>query len=335
MFFKKYYIKARVYLYSIRQLLNTVFVVFMLATLFCFFINTYIFGRVLSNLATNYEISGKYAEAINLYNIEYNYYTVFHFTNDNKERYFKLPYQIASCYLKRNEKHKSVDSMILGLKRIHTQYGTYSRETAYFTRKYLIEYYLDNKNYRLAYQEFKNLLTVYKKIGYRGNEIADMIRLSGDLYYAQQKYDEAMMFYGQSYKAISGQPEIDYETFVKIVNRLAEYDVLNKEPKAAISLYTKTIADLKLAGKKQNETRAQMLISLAEVYTETGNVKSAIASYEQALEIIRHLSPTNYLRQNVITYLNTLKELYNDDGQFHKIDEIEVKITKVKRFSLL
>jgi tetratricopeptide (TPR) repeat protein len=305
----------------------------MSATLLFFLINSILFGRVLSNMANNDELSKKYSSAIQLYNIEYVYYSVFHLSEENKVKYFELPYKIATCYLKSNEKGKSVASMLSGLKRIQKQYGIFSRESAYFMRKYLIEYYLDNSNYRLANQEFQNLLIIYKKIGYMGNEMADMIRLSGDLYYAQKKYDEAMEFYRKSYSALVVQKTMDYETLVKIVNRLAEYDSLNKDDNAAIELYTTTITNLKLSGSKQDRLRAEMLITLGNLYDVQGKSKPAVTCYEEAVEIIKKLPRTNYLRQNIATHLIQLQDLYNKDGQFHKVNEIDVELAKERRFS--
>jgi len=315
-------------LYSIRHILNAFLIVFMSALLLYFFTNVFLFGYIINNQAVNNELSGRYSNAIDLYNLEYNYYSIFHFSKENKEIYFEIPYKKAVCYLKNNEQQKSIDSMLGGMKKIQKQYGIFSRETAYFIRKYLIEYYLNNNNYQFAAQEFKNLLIIFKTIGYNDDEKADLIRLSGDLYYAQKDYDAAIGFYEKAYDMISKQSDIDYSTFAKIVNRIAQYEVQNNKVDIAIDVYQKTITELENSGSKQKILSVNMLMSLGDLYSKNDKTKDAITCYEKAIAVIKTLPHTNYLRQNMKTYLIALKDLYNKDGQFHKVDEIEVELLK-------
>lgn len=333
MFYRKLYLKTRLYLYSIRYIINTVFVFYMSATILWLVLNSFVFGTIINNLSNNASLSGKYPTAIKLYKTEYFYYSMFHFTEDNKEIYFGLPYKIAHCYLKNNQKNESIAAMVTGITKIHSQYGIVSRETAYFVRKYLIEYYLDNEKYALASKQFQSLLYIYKKIGYDEVEMADMIRLCGDLYYAQKQYEQAMDFYRKAYDLVSKQKKIDYDTFVKIVNRVAEYEVLNGKYDVAIDLYSKTATALINSGGKQNEYAANMFLALGSLYAKKPKTKDAIKCYEEAIVLIKKLPRTTYLRQNLQTHLQTLKDLYNDDGQFHKVDEVEVELARERRFS--
>ena len=89
-------------------------------------------------------------------------------------------------------------------------------------------------------------MSIYKKIGYTDNEMSDMIRLRGDLYYSQEQYDVAMRFYRKSYDSISKQSNIDYDILTKIVNRIAAYEVQNGDKDDAINLYQSTINELNL-----------------------------------------------------------------------------------------
>lgn len=307
----------------------------MMLTLIYMAVNYFVFENFINSQATNDVLSGKYEKAIKLYDFEYHYYKIFHFTDENKEIYFEIPYRKALCYLKLNKKDKSIASMVNGLKAIEKQYGILSRETAYFIRKYLIEYYLDNHNSKLASQEFQNLLVIYKTIGYNGIEMADLVRLSGDLYYERKKYDIAMDFYKKAYNTISKENDIDYGILVKIVDRITAYEVLNKDTDTAISVYKSSIDILKSSGKKQNQLTAYLLMQLGDLYSQNDKTKDAITCYEEALALIRTLPRVNYLRQNKVIYLKTLKDLYNKDGQFHKVDEIEVELAKDRRFSFL
>lgn len=335
MFLRRLYLKIRVFLYSVRHITNRLIIILMLTTLLCVFVNSFLFERLISSQATNYELSGKYSQAIVLYNIEDAYYSLFHFNKENKEIYFQIPYKKAVCYLKNNEKKKSINSILLGMTKIQKQYGIFSKETAYFIRKYLIEYYLDNNNYQLASQEFKNLLIIFKKIGYDDNEKADMIRLSGDLYYYRKQYDVAMGFYEKAYAAILKQSDIDYPTFVKIVNRIANYELEEGEVNLAIDIYKQAITQLETSGQRQNTIMAGLLLSFGDLYIKIDKTKDAISCYEKAIVIIKKLPHTSYLRQNIKTYLLALKDLYNTDGQFHKVSEIEQELTRKSRFSFL
>lgn len=332
MFYRKLYLKIRLFLYNNRAIINSFVVSAMTLTLIYMAVNYFVFENFINSQASNYVLSGKYKEAIKLYDFEYEYYKIFHFSDTNKEIYFEIPYRRALCYLKENQKQKSIESMVNGLAVIEKQYGIFSRETAYFIRKYLIEYYLDNHNHRLASQEFKNLLVIYKTIGYNGIEMADLVRLSGDLFYEQKKYDIAMDFYKKAYNTISKEKDIDYEILIKIVDRITAYEILNKETDKAISVYQSSIEILKNSGKKQKQLTAYLLLQLGDVYNNNEKTKDAIKCYEEALALIRTLPRVNYLRQNKVTYLKELKELYHKDGQFHKVDEVEVEMAKDRRF---
>ena len=255
---RKVYLKLRLFFYSIRNLANTALVDIMLFVLFAFVLNYVVSDRLIFNQANNDMLSGKYESAANLYNLSYAYYSLIHFTPANKEIYFAIPYKRAICYLKNHEPQKSIDSMSSGLTSIQHQYGVFSTENAEFTRKYLIEYYIDNHKLGLAENEFKNLVKIYKQIGYSQSEMTDMIRLSGDLYYTEGKHDVAIKLYKQAYKAISQEKDIDYEIYAKIVTRIAKYEIQNHDSGNALLIYKDAVTLLRNSGKKQNEITANI-----------------------------------------------------------------------------
>lgn len=331
---RKLYLQARVFLYSARKIINSIVITAMILILVYIFLNSFLFPRVINSQANNYEISNKYTKAIDLYDFEYQYYSLFHFSQENKDIYFEIPYKKAICYLKTNQKQKSIESMLQGITTIQRQYGIFSRETASFMRKYLIEYYLENNNYRLASQEFDNLVVIYKTIGYNDIEMADMVRLSGDLYYAQKKYDVAMDFYKKAYNMLSKEQNIDYGIFTKIVERITKYEIANKDDDIAIEVYQSSISLLQASGKKQNQLTSSLLLQLGDYYSQNDKTKKAIRCYEKAIELIKTLPRNNYERQNKKVYMLTLKDLYNKDGQFHKVAEIDEEFTKEQRFPL-
>ena len=282
------------------------------------------------------EANKNYPSAITFYTTSYLYYKINHFSEDNQKIYFSLPYKISICYLKENNAKKSVWSMFEGLSSIQKQYGSISRENAYFIRKYLIEYYLENNRPKLARTEFNNLMLIYQKIGYTNNEMADLIRLSGDLNYQQGNYEHAIDLYEQAYNATQNKTDIDYTVFARIVYRICDYKIKTGHPDAAVELYEDAINMFKLSGPKQNELRAEMLMNLGAFYAkEDKNVKEAIKNYEAAIAIIRKLPNTDFLKQNIKEYLTVLKGLYEQDNQVAMAREIDLEITRNRRFSFL
>ncbi|HPT41317.1 MAG TPA: tetratricopeptide repeat protein [Candidatus Gastranaerophilaceae bacterium] len=304
----------------------------MLGVTFYLFINNFVFGRIIMGQANNDDLLKKYNSAITLYNVADFYYTLNHFSDENKQIYFQIPYKKAKCYMENKKKKESIQSMLQGVTKIQRQYGIFSRETACFMRKYLIEYYLDNNSYTLANQEFNNLLTIYKNIGYDNNEMADMVRLSGDLSFEAADYESAMEFYQRAYDIISRQPDIDDEVFMKITSRIALYEVQQDKIDLAINIYSNSIETLKNSENPQKSVIADMLIQLGDIYANAGKPKNAIICYEEAVELIKKLPRVNFMRQNLNFYLNSLKDLYDKAGQFHKVREIELEFARQRRF---
>jgi len=219
--------------------------------------------------------------------------------------------------------------------KIQKQYGFSSTENASFIRKYLIEYYFLNNNLPLAKQSFNNLLTIYKKIGYNQDIMADLTRLAGDLYYQEKNYDTANAFYEKSFDIISKQTKMDYEIYTKIVDKMCDYQVKTDNIENAIQLYNDSILILKDA-YNQNEALAATYIKLGNLYNkDDGKTEDSIQCYEQALNIIKTLPRNSYFRRNINTYYLILKELYNNNGQSFKASEIDVELARRRRFEFL
>lgn len=336
MILRKVYLKIRLFLYSIREILNKIAIVLMIGILLYLFVDMFIFRAIIVGKADNYELNHKTKNAIAFYNIAYPYYKFNHFSEENKNIYFELPYKLSTCYLEINDKQNSVKSMLDGLTSIQSQYGFFSPENSLFMRKYLIKYFLMNKKPDIGRVEFNNLLTIYKKIGYSENIVPDLIRLKGDLYYEQGNYDKAMELYELSYKKLISQQNADYEILANIVNKICTYEIQNKNTNNAINTYTQAIKTLEDSGEKETSFTAEMLINLGDLYAQDDNsTKKAIKSYEEAVEIIKKLPRSNSLRENIKTYLITLQSLYNKDGQYHKVDEIDVELARQRRFAFI
>lgn len=308
----------------------------MISTLVYLFVNFFVFERLIYGNAQADELNRKYESAIKLYNMAYPYYTINHFSEQNKEIYFKIPYKLSICYLQENQVRKSTEVLFSGFFSIQKEYGFYSHETASFMRKYLIRYYIQSNSLALAEKEFLNLLDIYKKIGCNNDEIADIARIKGDLYYQRKEYETAFGYYKRAYDVIPFNSKTDYEVFAEIINKICNYEIAIGQVDTAIQIYKNSSNLLKNTGDKQSSLNAEMLLKLGDIYKEQSlSIKDSISYYEEAISVIKSLPRSSYLRQNIVNYMDTLKDLYTKDNQFNKADEITVEIARQKRFSFI
>lgn len=334
MLFRKIYLRVRFFLNSAREIIGKLVFIAIALVLFYAFLNNYIFEKIILGNANNYKAEAKYEEAIKFYDIAYFYYGINHYSKNNRQLYFDIPYKKAMCYLAENKKTESIESMLQGLTAIQEDCGVFSPETAYFLRKYLIDYYLANHNVRLAKRAYENLVLICKNIGCNDNEMSDMIRLAGDIYYEQKKYPEAISLYEQAYSLISIQNNIDFDVFSRVVERICDYKVENEQKGDAINIYKSSINLMENSSGVSDELKADMLIRLGNVYGSDDSLDS-MKAYEKAVGIIKNLPKTSTLRQNFLKYLTILKDLYTTNNQYTKAQEVETEIIREKRFSFM
>lgn len=294
-------------------------------------VNSFYYPKVIIENARSEQFSQKYASAISIYDNANKYYNMNHFSEDNKKIYFGIPYQKAACFLGDKNMQASIRSMSDGVTSIQVQYGTFSPEFAYFIRKYLIPYYLEFGNVKLATKEFDNLLLIYKNISYSDAELADVARLSGDLYYENKQYDIAMQFYKKAYNALIQSKKADYEAFSQIVDRIVQYDIQDGRIELAFEVYRTSIDVLRNSGADQRELTAIMLVKYGDLCLGQNQLPPAIKSYEEAVELIKALPRLNYMHKNLNFYLSILQKLYTDNGQFSKASEMEYEIAHPKK----
>lgn len=334
MFFRKFYLKSRLYLYSKREFFYKVFFITVLTCLSYYFLNYIVFDTIILGKANYDKMNNNCPSAISLYKTAYAYYGINHFSQQNQQIYYRIPYEISLCYLKEKNPKKAYESILEGVTNLQNRYGIYSPQTAYFIRRYLTDYYLLNNNPKQARQEFKGLIVIYKKIGYDNNIMSDLIRLLGDIYYQQGFYDEAMTYYEKAYNAISVQTHIDYEIYARIVNRICDYEVKNNKYDEAITIYRRGIDFLKASGEKQNELTADMMLRLFDLYQKTDvPSKTSMQLYEEAVYMIKGLPRTTYLKQNIRQNLIKLKELYEQNNEFAKAQKIDDELSKQRRLN--
>lgn len=335
MILRKIYIKTRLFFASNLDLISKLIFLTILAVFFFIFLNHYIVGEFLIGKANKAEINEKYDHAINLYNIAYSYYKVNHYGPENQGNYYELPYQIAFCYLQKAENNKANDIMLKASQKIEKEYGVFSKENAEFSRKYLMEFYLISDNYNAANNEFNTLLNIYQKIGYNENEHADMFRIKGDLYVLESDSDNAILFYNKAYEIMLKQKFRDYRIYSKIIQKICDYEVANKDLTDAIDLYKTLIDDMKNTNERQADLIAENSIRLGDIYNSLDELRNAISCYEEATRIIKTLPKNSHLQQNFKTYLLTLRDLYNRNGQSNKVGEIDIELARQRRLSFL
>lgn len=333
---RKTYIQIRHYLYSKRFILNKIAIFLMIATLFYMFFNYFFFETFIISQANTQEAKKEYKSAILYYKIARFYYKHNHATSLNKKIFMEISYKIALCELENKDETESNIGIRRDLAKIQKTYGIYSKETAYFLRKYLIEYYFLANKIPLAQQEFENAVTIYTNIGYDGNTMADLIRIGGDLYNQQKSYETAYVMYENAYNVIIKEPQMDYEVFTEIVNRIAEYQIKQDRSDIAEILYKNSLEVLRNAPYKKNEAIASTLLRLGDLYAKDDNTTiKAVNCYEEAIDIIKKLPRISESRQNINTYLSTLKDLYNKSNQPQKAMKIQDELTARERFPFL
>lgn len=300
------------------------------------FLNGIVINRIILGKAYSEQIKKNYKSAITYYNLAYSYYKIDHYSKDNQKMYFEIPYRIAICYLGENDRQNAIKTMLDEVVSIQDDYGLFSKDSAYFIRKYLIDFYLVNNCAFLANREFNNLLFIYKSIGYDENAMTDVDRLMGDLYYQQKDYDNAMISYQKAFDSFAKQKDIDYGIFAKMVTRMGDYDVRQKQNDTAIALYKKALTVFENTSGGNSEEAAELLLKLGDLYTQKdGEVKNAIKCYEEAIKIIKGLWGATYNKQNLVQYLTTLKGLYDQDNQYTKSRELDIELARMRRFSFV
>lgn len=303
--------------------------------LLCLFLNSFLSAKVIINRADQEQTNKKYQSAIFLYKLAYPYYSINHFSSVDKDFYMKIPYEISICELREHNTKKSEEIIFKTYSKIQKKYGYYSKENSDFIRKYLIEYYLTINNTTYAKRELLNLFSVYKEVNCDINTKADLLRLAGDIYYQQKDYYNAVSLYEKAYSVISKEPEIDFEVYTKIVHRICDYEIKNNRADNAIDFYKNALSFLQKSKEPNNESIVNIYINLGELYSRSdNNLQQAIASYENAIKLIKELPRGCYLRQNLYVYYNSLKDLYNRNNQSYKATQIDVELARMRRFSL-
>lgn len=306
----------------------------MIASLLLIFLNSFLSAKIIVNKADMEQINHNYKSAVFFYNIAYSYYCLNHFSQENKHLYLKIPYEIALCELKQKNNQKSSKILSVASSKIIKQYGYYSRENADFIREYLVEYSLSTNNINTARQELINSFTIYRKIGFNQNIMADLLRLNGDIFDLQKNYQKAAYLYEKAYSMINREPEIDYEIYTNIIHKMADCEVKQGHIENAIDIYKNTLHILQGSKRNENEAIAKIQLNLGDLYVKNElSYSGAIDAYENTINIVKTLPKTSYLRKNIYTYYEKLKDLYTKNNQSYKATDIDLELARRRRFA--
>lgn len=337
----KLYLKIKYYIRTNKKAINKFTAKAMVVILLIIFINTFFSVKILVNKADIDQINHKYSNALFLYGLTYSYYNINHFSKENKALFLRIPYEIAVCQLKQNNKRQSLKALSDASAKIVKQYGADSKENADFLRQYLIEYNIKTNNLQIASEELLYAFNIYRKVGFNQNIIADLLRQNGDIFYAQANYQKADFLYDKAFSIImqnynKNSPDIDYEIYTKIVHNICDCEVKTGQVDNAINIYQDTLKFLQQSSFKQNEAIANISLSLGDLYIKKGDsVSEAISCYNRAIDIIKNLPKASPLRKNLYSYYKTLKDLYVKNNQSYKASDIDLELARRRRFAFI
>lgn len=277
---------------------------------FYWVVNDLFIERSLIPDANNLMQQKNYKSAIKRYKIAAKYYEINHYTLRARKKYCSVTYKITLCLLEQQDSKKAYENIFNTEKHIKWQYGYYSKENAYFIKNYLIDFYLKNENLNLARAAFKNLIIIDKKIGYSNSEMADLMRIAGDIYFKEKNVNAALESYSKAYETILREKNIDYEIFANVTNKICENQIQINMVDDAIKIYQQSIQTVRAAEKKQDFVLVNFLIKLGNIYaTNDSTMNSAVLCYEEAISISKKLPQKTLPRQNLENYTAKYKKL--------------------------
>lgn len=307
---RKIFVSITKFLRPIKHNLDKIFIVIVSLCCFYFVLNDLFMERSLLPDANTLMHEKDYKAALGRYNLALFYYKLNHYTNHTKNNYFDVSYKVSVCQYNENQKKKAYENILTTAREIQAQYGFYSKENAYFIKKYLMEFYLENNELVLANNAFRSLLIVESKIGYSNSETADLTRLSGDIYFMAKDVNTALILYNRAYEIISKETKPDYEILMNITNRVAKNKLSLLMTKESIDLYKSSISIVRKAPKKQNEILVNLLVNLGDICAKNDyTVGEAAECYKEAIEITKKLSMKTTAKQNLVEYISTYKKL--------------------------
>ena len=235
--------------------------------------NNYKSGLALAfkNIGKGYYLQGKYKEAVINWQQAIDVYSLL---NDKKGVANMLSNQ-GAVYFNQGDDAKALELHLQSLKmsealndtlRILTSLtnigGVYSNKEA--TRNKALEYFLRSYNLSLAIKDDYSIGTCAVNLG--------------ELYYNLKDDAKALMYLRQSEKAYKGTEDMPYT-----LNYIGRVFLRQKNFEKAIQIHTEAYEIAKKLDTKLDQT--QSLVALAQAYKASGNIASAIKTFQQAVTI--------------------------------------------------
>ena len=235
--------------------------------------NNYKSGLALAfkNIGKGYYLQGKYKEAVINWQQAIDVYSLL---NDKKGVANMLSNQ-GAVYFNQGDDAKALELHLQSLKmsealndtlRILTSLtnigGVYSNKEA--TRNKALEYFLRSYNLSLAIKDDYSIGTCAVNLG--------------ELYYNLKDDAKALMYLRKSEKAYKGTEDMPYT-----LNYIGRVFLRQKNFGKAIQIHTEAYEIAKKLDTKLDQT--QSLVALAQAYKASGNIASAIKTFQQAVTI--------------------------------------------------
>ncbi len=222
---------------------------------------------------------------------------------------------------------RAFENILNTQKDIQWQYGFYSKENAYFIKNYLIDFFIQNGNINLAKTAFRNLVAIDKKIGYDYSELADVTRITGDIYFAQGKIELALTFYNNAYNIISKEKNPDLKILMTITNKICENELKLQMIENVIEIYKHSIKIVRESPQKQETILVNLLINLGNIYSKSDDtMQNALDCYNEAILISKKLSIATTPRQNLENYISSYKKIKVKNDYLKHVENVNAPV---------
>lgn len=294
------------------------------------FINNAIYGNLIWNNAYRFQLSGEYHAAVNLYNYTVKYLSKTDFIPSNRQKYIEVQYRKAICYLKLNQINLADEAIKEGMYLMMESFGLNSKEYAEYVRMYVVEYYIQKKDFKLASDYLKLAEYLYLKLKTNGNELASINRLYGDLYYALGNEKLAAKYYQNAYRLTNKYKELDIDSVIVISQRIANWYIRHDMPDQAVFVYSKLLDLLQTRNCKDKTKYAYVKWLLASAYAANGRNETAIGYFNDAYAVIKKLPEHYYLKKNIDNLREDMVKCYSALGRHGMAEKIQkqIKINK-------
>jgi len=320
--FQRIYVKSLKVLRILRRNFFKIVLGFMIFSISYWLVNDLFVERNLLADATNLMQQKNYKVATSRYKLALRYYQINHFTENTKHKYFDVSYKFSICLLKQNFKKEAIQNMLDTESQVRWDYGFYSKDYEYFLRNYLIDFYLQINNINLTKRTFKKIIAINKNLGCNYSEMADLMRVAGDIYFNEKDLKSALNFYNKAYTIITNQKIPDYLILMNITNKICANEVKLGLSDNAIELYENSIEITRQASKPQDLVLSQLLINLGDLYSQNDQTMiDSVNCYEEAIEITKTMPMNTFPRQNLQNYILKYKDLKAKNEFLQKLNK--------------